>query len=271
MNIQNYLKSVQNISIVQRNLDVRKITLEASFYDKETNSHLSMLSDGEIVNRPVKKGEKAYRFVFTQKPLMFDLRNAMDKEKVQILLKHPKCFVAGAWDENENLNCDGEGDVYVVSASRDAKYMAQETKILLAIANRVNSMSYEEMWNACYLIGYNPLGKTEDMIFSALYDHSQNDPVGFAEILDDTNKEKNIVIKKALSLGVIERKRNNYYWGQEIVGQTEDDILGYCVMNPEQYKGIRNQVAKKDHLPVSVNKIEKPKAKSKKVAVPQVD
>jgi len=84
------------------------------------------------------------------------------------------------------------------------------------------------------------------------------------------NMEKNIIIKKALSLGVLESKRNNYYWGSEIVGQSESDILGYCVMNPEQYKGIRNQVAKKDHLPVSVNKVNKPKAKTKK-AVPQVE
>lgn len=270
MNIENYIKSVQTIQIVQRNLDVRKITLEASYYDNETHKTISMLSDGEIVDRQVKKGEKPYKFVFSQKPLFFDLRNALEKEKVMVLLKHPKCYVGGAWDENQNPNCNGEGQVYVVNATRDAKYEAEETKILLAIANRVNSMSHEEMVNTCYLVGYNPMGKTDDMIFTHLYDLSQNDPIGFADMLDDVNMEKNIIIKKALSLGIIEKKRNNYYWGQEIIGQDESDILGYCVLHPDQYKGIRNQVAKKDHLPVSVNKVNKPKAKTKK-AVPQVD
>jgi len=270
MNIENYIKTVESLQIVQRNLEARKLTIEASYFDTETNETVTMLSNGSVVNRPLDKGEKAYRFVFSQKPLFFNLKNKLDREKAMVLLRHPKCYVGGAWDENENPNCGGEGEVYVVSASRDAKYEAEETKILLAVANRVNSMSEEEMHNTCYLLGYNPINKTDSMIFQYLYNSSQNDPIGFAELLDDVNMEKNIIIKKALSLGVLESKRNNYYWGSEIVGQSESDILGYCVMNPEQYKGIRNQVAKKDHLPVSVNKVKKPNAKTKK-AVPQVE
>ena len=92
----------------------------------------------------------------------------------------------------------------------------------------------------------------------------------FNELTEDVNLEKNIILKKALSLGVLKYERNNYYWGQEIIGQDESDILGYFVTNPEQYKGIRNQVAKRDTLPLSANKVDKPKAKTKKVVKEKV-
>ena len=271
MNVEQYIKEANNIQILQRQMDTRKITIEASYYDKGMRKYVTMLSDGSIVNRQPKKDEKAYKFSFTKKAQVFNTTNPLDVDKLKVLLRHPGCFVPGQWDDNQNPNCVGMGQVYVVSAQRDAKYNALETKILLAVANRVNSMSYEEMVNTCYLTGFNPLNKTEDEIFQHLYDKSQHDPDSFTDLLDDVNMEKNIIIKKALSLGVIKKERNNLYWGTEIIGQDESDVLGYFVKNPEQYKGVRNQVAKKDHLPVSVNKVSKPKAKTTKKTAAKVE
>lgn len=271
MNIDKYISQVNTVQILQRKMELRKITIEASYFDKETRQYITMLSDGEIVNRMPKKDEKAYKFSFTKKAHIFNTQNPLEVEKLKILLKHPACFVPGQWEENQNENCIGQGQVYVASAQRDAKYEALETKILLAVANKVNSMSLDEMYNVCYLVGYSPIGKTESQIFQHLYDYSQNDPDGMTEMLEDVNMEKNIILKKALSLGVIKRERNNYYWGTEIIGQEESDILGYFFTNPDQYKGVRNQVAKKDHLPVSVNKVSATKAKTTKKAAAKVD
>ncbi len=260
MNVKQYIDQSSSVEIIQRNTELRRVVIEGSYFDSETNSYISLLDNGELVNRPLRKDEKAYKFVFSQRPLFFNTNNPMERDKLEVLVKHPHCYVPGEWGKNANTNCKNDGIVYVVNRTREAKYDAMETKILLAVANRVNSMSLNEMHNACYLIGYSPIGKTEDEIFQALYDYSQGNPDAFTEITDDVNMEKNIILKKALSLGVLKNERNNYYWGQEIIGQDESDILGYFVTNPEQYKGIRNQVAKRDRLPVSANKVSKPKA-----------
>lgn len=264
MNTEQYIDQSTSVQIIQRNTELRRVIIEGAYFDTETLKYITLLENGELVDRPLRKEEKAYKFVFSQRPIFFNTKNPMEREKLKVLLKHPQCFVPGEWGKNANPNCLNNGVVYVVNRTREAKYDALETKILLAVANRVNSMSLNEMHNTCYLIGYNPIGKSEDEIFQALYEFSQNDPDTFTDITDDVNMEKNIILKKALSLGVLKNERNNYYWGQEIIGQDESDILGYFVTNPEQYKGIRNQVAKRDRLPVSANKVSKPKASKTK-------
>ena len=270
MNVEQYIAQSNDVQIIQRNTDIRRIVIEGSYFDNETNKWITLLDNGELIDRPIRKGERAYKFVFSQRAVFFNAQNPMEREKLAVLLKHPACSVPGEWGENCNPNCKNEGTVYVVNRTREAKFDAMETKILLAVANKVNSMSLQEMHNTCYLIGYNPINKTEHEIFTTLYNFSQQNPDVFNELTEDVNLEKNIILKKALSLGVLKYERNNYYWGQEIIGQDESDILGYFVTNPEQYKGIRNQVAKRDTLPLSANKVDKPKAKTKKVVKEKV-
>lgn len=132
----------------------------------------------------------------------------------------------------------------------------------LAIATKVNELSYDDKANICYYYGENPQGSTENDLTLRLANfvdgicYKEDAMSSFIKIwIKSENSDKDVIInaRKALSLHVIEEKsydgKNSYYLGETFIGTCFNDIVAYCLREEKIYNDfIVRQVVEKENF-----------------------
>ncbi len=238
--------------------------LELSYQHPKTKKWISILEGNEVYYGVVREPNrvKTLRFNATTREHIIIFPETEDGEAAyKAILQHPTIENP----ENDNLDFDM---FYLVDRNAETIRKARIIKYNMIAGNIINNASFPDMRNIAFLMGLNPINKGLQELYVDLIDFEKgelfhNKEIGGAENFVNKHKspdsEVEIVARKAVILGVIERKGDHYYINSEIIASAMEDLIAYCKQNTEMYeKHIRREVIRQDNLDISeINDLER--------------
>jgi hypothetical protein len=223
--------------------------LEYAFIDRDGRFFAYDEALNPITREQFDKGVhfKKRQFAKTQK--FVDIEITL-KEKA-ILAVHP--FVK--WEGNPNQN---NILFEMIEVAEKSNKEVKEIKKFKQIINLIDGMSVKQVYELCNYMGENVVGMDMNDIYIMLLDrhtgkaYAQYDRV--IQFKKDPDAEMISVINRALILGLIERKGDEFYFGGKIIASGLSELHFYCKNNEDFYaSAILAKVQEKEiELPITI-------------------
>lgn len=170
-----------------------------------------------------------YSFVMRDKERELNLNVAEDALAYKFLLAIKQ--VANSWNEIS----DWPEATYVITddvATATNKNMLNDIKI--KASELFGKLSLDQMGKLLRLYpGYTTSSSVApDVVKARLYEEMEKDPEKFIELVEDKALETKLMINQLVSLKVLRKNRNAYYYGADILGHDLDDTVDH-IDNPE--------------------------------------
>lgn len=168
-----------------------------------------------------------------------------------IITQHP--FVK--WDGNLNMN---NVLFELIEIAEKSNKEVKEIKKFKQIINLVDSMTIKEIYSLCNYIGLNIVGMDMNDIYILLLDrvsgaaYMEYDKV--MQFQKDPDAELISVVNRALVMGIIEQRGEEYFFGGKMIAASKTELHFYCKQNEDFYKqGVYKLVADREvELPITV-------------------
>lgn len=230
-----------------------EIELKFDFRDTKLNKDYFIPIDYSMLHSDKKytKDLKPLRYRFKEITDVFtyewDEENGLQNDIALAMQRHPLIRCNG----NDNLK---NSFFELIDIGKKSANDALDIKKRGLIFNLVNNTSLGKMRDAAFAIGYNPVGKTYSDIFIDMVDFQRGklmqDLDASIKLLEQDQDQVFVVMRKAITLGIIAKRDGLFYIKTDVVGDTEDKVYVYLKENNglyEQY--VRKEVALRDKLP----------------------
>lgn len=191
-------------------------------------------------------------------------------------VQHPMFTSNGSGSRNKNFKID-LFDIHFLQDEKKIKF--KKFKEQVSIINRVIDMSVEDRRNVAYYFGVSPMGVPDNELIMNLANFErglclrEDNYKNFLEVwLSETDAERDYKVNtsKAIKMGIIRNDqkegRDNYYFGQEFIGTSFNDVLAFCKREVRLYEdSILRDIATKDKEndeKLKTKNIQKEKAKT---------
>lgn len=215
-----------------------------------------------VINRDLTPNEQPLTFEFNPtSPYFYIVWDDKDKSKddaVQFIMQH--------------IHVDG-GDVYKNSNLKKAIFKFENigktksnnvllNKKALMVSNICNEFTFSKLRDIAFWYSDKIKRKIIDMsaedIYLALLDLKTgilvNSPDEFLNRYKSPDIEYNVIINKAIMLGVIKSEKGFYFIGQEQIGASFEDLIAYSKINDKMFTTyIKPEVQKRDKLPIDAD------------------
>jgi hypothetical protein len=234
--------------------------LTGKFTDKASRKVVYLLHDYRVlVDIAPSADQKVFKFPFSKNNRVFNFEWASSDETKSLFAKWLKLHPLVK--HSENKNADPQTYFLLADKSREDETHHQKEKEKVAVWNMVNNMDAQGLIEVAYFKMIDPAGKTPLQIFNTLCRLDtgilMQNPLEFIAEWKTSDRDKKVVIRKAIMLDIIQTKstegRNIFLINNTPIGSV-DNLLVYFNENPEQYTYLVKQVSEKDTLPFGVAK-----------------
>lgn len=235
--------------------------LTGKFVDKATRKRIFLLHDHRVlIDIDPKDSEKVFKYPFNKNNRVFTFEwessDVVKSEFAKWLKQHPLV----KHDENKNIAGQTYFLLYDMSKEDEVQFEKENSKVV--VYNMLKSMTEEGLREVAYFKMIDPGTKTSLQLFNILcgLDNGilMDKPLEFISAWKLSNRDKQVVIQKAIVLDIIQTKTSEgtkpiFIINNVPIGSV-DNLLAYFNENQEQYDFLVKDVAAKDNLPFGVAK-----------------
>lgn len=167
--------------------------------------------------------------------IMYDKEKELDLSKIEdsLAYKFLKAHknVANSWDSLS----DWPYASYVITDDIvDAKSLNTEHDVKIKASILFSKLSVDQMSSLLKLYSGNLNNNNvpTEVVKSKLFLAMEDDPEKFIELVEDKALETKLMINQLVSLKVLRKNRNAYYYGEDVLGHDLDDTVAH-IDNPE--------------------------------------
>jgi len=215
------------------------------YIDKKGNLYTGLDRDQEIAMEKLLRKDEGeltkesefwndFAVIMTNKDKELDLGIASDLLCYNFLLGHKN--VANSWDEY-NEGKWPEAKYVITDDEKDAVIENRKNEIKLKASILFSNLSYEQKTSLLKLYTNNLItdNVSEAVISSRLFKEMENDPEKFVSFVEDKNLDLKLFIKQCVSLKILRKNRQAYYYNDDMIGNDEQDVIDY--LNDPQNQG----------------------------------
>lgn len=190
----------------------------------ELNRHSEWWSKVFNVNTPIR--------LHNTKTTEIPLDNPINQIKYKVMLESSK--IANSEIEKRNPNAL----FYIADDEAKAKSELETFSYEFEGSGLIHKLTPEEKRSTLRLFGKKGLDTmTETMLNAQLYGELKKDPKAFVETINDKDSKTKGFIEELIEKKLLTRKGNHYYHGEDLIGHSTLDCVGY-------FNDIKNQPVK---------------------------
>lgn len=119
-------------------------------------------------------------------------------------------------------------DFVLINENEEAKTVNTYNRNKRQALKEFDKMSPADRRKALRIYGLNSDNVTDEVVENRLSELVEKDPKKFFDLwVDNKQRDTEFLIKQAVSLGVMTKNKSIYKYGQDIVGHTLEDAVGY--------------------------------------------
>jgi len=249
------MKRKITIAPISRNKGTTQI-LPGKYTNTKLGSIINILTNGKVVMRDCEGSEKTKNIIIhDQNPeFTFTWDDKEDAEKI---------VEAKAWSKNPMVDCPDNYNLQramfkMIDKTEKTSIDVKKLKYKGRIYNIINNMTVEEMRDIAFFMGLNPIHQSPEEIFISLVDFQDGklmlDPEKIINNITTPDMNYIVIGKKAILYDVIQKKQDQYFVNNELIGSSFNDVLAYLKANKQQFENyITKEVEKLDVLPVDID------------------
>ncbi len=160
---------------------------------------------------------------------------------VDFLRNSPNC----KGSPNGTYSLDGtQSDVYFqeMNDEKTAKEAIEAEIVRMNALNLALSVKGQDFVDLCALVG--AMNKDESVMRFTLIDFARNKPEKFTELYNDPVRQLKSILRRGVSLGIINKEGRMLTWENQLLGVDEDDAVRKLHTDENMLKAIKSHLAK---------------------------
>lgn len=119
-------------------------------------------------------------------------------------------------------------DFVLVNEDEEAQVTNKYNKIKRQAFKEFDKLSANDRRKALRLYGFNTLSSSDEVIENKLNELVEKDPQKFIELwVENKNRDTEFIIKEAIVYKIINRNKNIYKYGEDIIGHSLEDTVAF--------------------------------------------
>lgn len=190
---------------------------DEEYYEKELN-----LPKGTLNKRSTFWGDLQIR-LNNDKITIFSIVSPMDELKHKMILAHTKI----ANSETE-VSTTPNAEFFIYDPEATAKIESAKIDFELEALDLFNSLSLEERKNMLRVYGKRGTDDmSETMVRTEIFKKLKENPKDFIEAASKKETQIKGMIENLIEKGVIKKKGTYFYNGEDLLGSSSDEVVGY--------------------------------------------